>query len=205
MMATGIILAGGASRRMPGDKAFMEVGGRRVIGIQLEVIEGLFEEVLIVANAGRLERLGEFESAAAGVRVVEEPIAGKGPLGGILSGLMLSEADENFVLACDMPFIKRDAVAFVLAGLRDYDACLPATPKGLEPLHAAYRKSCLPAIESRLAAGNLRVTGFLEQVRVKYVPWERLLQFDSTGRLLTNINEPDDMRRVSTDERGGRS
>ena len=205
MMATGIILAGGASRRMPGDKAFMEVGGRRVIGIQLEVIEGLFEEVLIVANAGRLERLGEFESAAAGVHVVEEPIAGKGPLGGILSGLMLSEADENFVLACDMPFIKRDAVAFVLAGLRDYDACLPATPKGLEPLHAAYRKSCLPAIESRLAAGNLRVTGFLEQVRVKYVPWERLLQFDSTGRLLTNINEPDDMPRVSTDERGGRS
>ena len=135
------------------------------------------------------------------VCVVEEPIAGKGPLGGILSGLMLSEADENFVLACDMPFIKREAVAFVLAGLRDYDACLPATPKGLEPLHAAYRKSCLPAIESRLAAGNLRVTGFLERVRVNYVPWERLLQFDSTGRLLTNINEPGDMRRVSTDER----
>ena len=200
-MATGIILAGGASRRMPADKAFMEVGGRRVIGIQLEVIEGLFEEVLIVANGGRLERLREFESAAAGVCVVEEPIAGKGPLGGILSGLMLSEADENFVLACDMPFIKREAVAFVLAGLRDYDACLPATPKGLEPLHAAYRKSCLPAIESRLAAGNLRVTGFLERVRVNYVPWERLLQFDSTGRLLTNINEPGDMRRVSTDER----
>jgi molybdopterin-guanine dinucleotide biosynthesis protein A len=176
MMATGIILAGGASRRMPADKAFMEVGGRRVIGIQLEVIEGLFEEVLIVANVGRLERLREFESAAAGVCVVEEPIAGKGPLGGILSGLMLSEADENFVLACDMPFIKREAVAFVLAGLRDYDACLPATP-------------------------NLRVTGFLERVRVNYVPWERLLQFDSTGRLLTNINEPGDMRRVSTDER----
>jgi molybdenum cofactor guanylyltransferase len=204
MMATGIILAGGASMRMPGDKAFMEVGGRRVLNIQLEVIAGLFDEVLIVSNSRRMERLCEFESPSGGVRVVEEPVAGKGPLGGILSGLMLSSSEENFVLACDMPFIKREAIAFVLAGLSGYDACLPRTPKGLEPLHAAYRLTCRPAIESQIEAGNLRVTGFLEQVVVNYVPWERLLTFDPTGRLLTNINEPEDMRRVATDEGIGR-
>ena len=49
MMATGIILAGGASRRMPGDKAFMEVAGRRVIDIQLEVLDGIFGELLILS------------------------------------------------------------------------------------------------------------------------------------------------------------
>ena len=203
-MATGIILAGGASRRMPGDKAFMEVGGRKVITIQLEVVAGLFDEVLIVSNSKRIERLCELESAYAGVRVVEEPVAGKGPLGGILSGLMTSASDENFVMACDMPFIKREAVAFVLEGLRGYDACLPRTPKGLEPLHAAYRRTCRPAIEAQLEAGNLRVTAFLDQVSVNYVAWERLLRFDPEGRLLTNINEPEDMRRASAEERGGR-
>jgi len=203
-MATGIILAGGASRRMPGDKAFMEVSGRRVLSIQLEVIAGLFDEVLIVSNSRRMERLSEFESAPARVRVVEEPVAGKGPLGGILSGLMLSSSDENFVLACDMPFIRAEAISFVLAGLSGFDACLPRTPKGLEPLHAAYRQTCRPAIESQIEAGNLRVTGFLEKVSVDYVPWERLLQFDPSGRLLTNINEPEDMRRAASGEGSGR-
>lgn len=199
-MATGIILAGGASRRMPGDKAFMELGGRRVIDIQLEVMSGLFEEVLIIANAERMDRLREHESAAGRVRVVEEPVAGKGPLGGILSGLILSGTDENFMLACDMPFVIREAVAVVLARLADCDACLPSTPKGLEPLHAAYRQSCRTAIEAELEAGNLRVTGFLKQVRVNLVPWEELLEIDPTGRLLTNINEPEDMRRADEGE-----
>ena len=203
-MATGIILAGGASRRMPGDKAFMEVGGRRVLNIQLEVIAGLFDEVLIVSNSRRVKRLSEFESASPLVRVVEEPVAGKGPLGGILSGLMLSSSDENFVLACDMPFIRAEAISFVLAGLSGFDACLPRTPKGLEPLHAAYRQTCRPAIESQIETGNLRVTGFLEKVSVDYVPWERLLQFDPSGRLLTNINEPEDMRRAASGEGSGR-
>jgi len=59
-MATGIILAGGASTRMPGDKAFMDVGGRRVIDIQLEAIDGLFTETLIVGNAERMEGLSVY-------------------------------------------------------------------------------------------------------------------------------------------------
>ncbi len=196
-MATGIILAGGASKRMPGDKAFMEVSGRRVISIQLEALDGLFEEILIVCNADRVARLKALEGEAPGVRVVEEPVSGKGPLGGILSGLLVSGTEENFVVACDMPFIRREAVALVLAGLAGHDVAVPATPSGLEPLHAAYRKSCAPVIASQLEEGDLKVTDFFEKVDVRYVPWEELLRIDPGGRLLTNVNEPDDMRRAT--------
>jgi len=191
LMATGIILAGGESRRMPGDKAFMEVAGRRVIDIQLEVIDGLFKEILIVGNAERMEHLSVY--AKDGVRVVEEPVKGKGPLGGILSGLRLSDSDENFILACDMPFIKREAVAFVMDGLAGYQVSVPRTPKGLEPLHAAYRGDCVDAIERQADSGNLKVTDFYREVSVHYLPWEALRRFDSTGRLLHNINSPEDM------------
>lgn len=65
-MATGIILAGGASIRMPGDKAFMEVGGRRVIDIQLQVTGGLFTETLIVGNVGRMESLSVYRGTESG-------------------------------------------------------------------------------------------------------------------------------------------
>lgn len=191
-MATGIILAGGTSRRMPGDKAFMEVSGRRVIDVQLEVLAGLFEEVLIVGNTERMERLAIYEGK--GVRVVEEPVRGHGPLGGILSGLLLSGSDANFVLACDMPFIERSAVAFMMESLEGYQVAVPDTPAGLEPLHAAYGRDCIETAGKQLESGGLKVTDFYAKVSVNYVPWEELTRFDPTGRLLFNINSPEDMR-----------
>ncbi|HEY5531187.1 MAG TPA: molybdenum cofactor guanylyltransferase [Candidatus Anoxymicrobiaceae bacterium] len=190
-MATGIILAGGASTRMPGDKAFMEVGGRRVIDIQLEVLEGLFDEILIVTNAARFSSLTGFHGEAA--RIVEEPVKGKGPLGGILSGLMLSSSRENFVVACDMPFIKRDAVRYILGNLEGYQVAVPKTEKGLEPLHAAYDRGCVEMIRGQLDEGNLKVTGFFDKVPVREIPWEELKRFDPTGKFLLNINSPTDM------------
>jgi molybdopterin-guanine dinucleotide biosynthesis protein A len=198
-MASGIILAGGASTRMSGDKAFMEIAGRRVIGIQLEVLKGLFQEILIVTNAERLERASSYEGE--GVRVVVEPVSGMGPLGGILSGLLLSASEVNFVLACDMPFIKREAVAFVVERLAGYQAAVPRTPKGMEPLHSAYHRNCAPVIRRQLDQGNLKVTGFFSQVKVVEIPWLELKRFDETGRLLMNINSPEDMRRAAQDNR----
>jgi molybdopterin-guanine dinucleotide biosynthesis protein A len=194
-MASGIILAGGKSTRMPGDKTLMRVGGRTVIDIQLDVIEGLFEEVMIVCNARRIEQLRVYE--ARGVRVAVEPVGGKGPLGGILSGLMLSGTRDNFVLACDMPFISRDAISAVVDALDGHQVAVPRTPGGLEPLHAAYDSSCVAVIEEQIASGSLKVTEFFDRVDVAYIPWEELLRFDPTGRLLVNINEPDDMKRAA--------
>ncbi len=194
-MATGIILAGGASTRMPGDKAFMEVAGRRVIDVQLEVMDGLFEEILIVANAGRTLVLAGLERS--GVRVLEEPVSGKGPLGGIMSGLVLSGSEQNFVLACDMPFVRREAILLVLRSLAGFQVAVPRTSKGLEPLHAAYERSCAEVIEPQLEEGNLKVTGFYGQVKVNEIPWEEFKRIDPSGMLLMNVNSPADMRRAA--------
>ncbi len=194
-MATGIILAGGASTRMHGDKAFMEVAGRRVIDVQLEVMDGLFEEILIVANAGRTLVLAGLERS--GVRVLEEPVSGKGPLGGIMSGLVLSGSEQNFVLACDMPFVRREAILLVLRSLAGFQVAVPRTSKGLEPLHAAYERSCAEVIEPHLEEGNLKVTGFYGQVKVNEIPWEEFKRIDPSGMLLMNVNSPADMRRAA--------
>jgi molybdenum cofactor guanylyltransferase len=195
LMATGIILAGGAGTRMPGDKAFMEVGGRRVIDIQLEVTSGLFTETLVVGNAERIEALSVYR--CGGVRVLEEPVRRKGPLGGVLSGLELSGSEENFVMACDMPFVKREAIAYVLEQLSGFQVAVPLTPKGLEPLHAAYRKDCSGVIRRQIDSGNLKVTDFYDEVSVNYVSWDELLGCDPTGRLMLNVNSPEDMRNAA--------
>jgi molybdenum cofactor guanylyltransferase len=194
-MATCIILAGGGSTRMPGDKAFMEVSGRRVIDIQLEVIRGVFDETLIVGNAERLDSL--FVYSERGARVAEESVEGKGPLGGLLSGLLLSSSRENFVLACDMPFVRREGVGMVLKELKGFQVAVPETPGGLEPLHAAYTRDCAGVIERQMEGGDFKVSAFFEKVRVNYIPWRRMLEADPTGRMLLNINSPADMRKAT--------
>jgi molybdopterin-guanine dinucleotide biosynthesis protein A len=197
-MATGIILAGGASSRMLEDKAFLRFGERTVIEIQLEQMEGLFEEVLVIANTERVERLAEVLEGL--VRVVEEPVRGKGPLGGILSGLTVSSSEKNFVLACDIPYVKHDAIAYLLERLEGYDVAVPRTPEGLEPLHAAYNKRCAAIIEGQLGEGDLKVTDFYGKVKVNYIEYDELAVFDSTGMLLTNVNSPEDVRRLDTQD-----
>lgn len=200
-MPTGIILAGGTSKRMPGDKAFMEISGHRVIDIEIDVMKGIFDEILIVGNTERMEMLARYERK--GVRIVEETVRGKGALGGILSGLELSGAAEIFVAACDMPFMNRSAVEFIIEDLHGYMAAVPDTPEGLEPLHAAYHRDCMEIMRDHLRSGNLKISDFLEKVPVNYVPLEKLKQFDPSGRLLLNINSPVDMREAAgADDKG---
>lgn len=191
-MATCIILAGGAGTRMPGDKAFMEVAGRRVIDIQVEVLKGAFDEFLVIGNEERMDRLRVFERE--GVRVLEETVRGKGPLGGIASGLALSGSDENFILACDIPFIRREAVLYIMGRLAGCQVAVPETPKGLEPLHAAYRRDCLEVALDQVSGGNLKVTDFYASIAVTRIPWSEFLRFDPTGRLMLNVNRPEDLR-----------
>lgn len=194
-MAVGVILAGGTSRRMHGDKAFMEISGRRVIDIELDVLEGLFDEILIVGNKERMDALARYEREA--VRVMEETVRGKGAIGGLLSGLQLSGSDEVFITACDMPFMNRKAVEFIIKSLPGYMAAVPSTPKGLEPLHAAYRKECADLIADQLERGDLKISDLFNRVDVNYIPWNVLREFDPSGRLLFNINSPVDMREAA--------
>ena len=65
-----------------------------------------------------------------------------------------------------------------------------------EPLHALYRRSCLPAIEARLAAGQYRVTGFLPDVRVRDVFPPEISLLDPNFLSFLNINTPEEWEQV---------
>ena len=77
---TGIVLAGGASRRMGRDKAFLDLDGRPLIEVVIERIAQVCAEVLVVAGDAR-------PYAGLGVPVVEDRFRGVGVLGGLHAGL----------------------------------------------------------------------------------------------------------------------
>ncbi|HEX9191645.1 MAG TPA: formate dehydrogenase accessory sulfurtransferase FdhD [Candidatus Deferrimicrobiaceae bacterium] len=186
---TGVILAGGNSRRMGSDKALLPHHGCRLIEAIHRRMAELFEEVVVVTGApGRYDFLP--------CRRVPDLFEGMGALGGIHSGLSHSGTDLVFVVACDMPNVNAELVRN-LCGLADgADAVVPEGEKGLEPLHAVYRKSALPAIERSLRDGERRVVSFFDRVTVRRVAVEEVSRFDPSLDAFRNINTPEDYYRL---------
>src|SRR5262247_3953678 len=144
MRVTGVIQAGGKSTRMGGEpKALMRLGGRRIIERVLGAIERAVDEVLVVTNTPELY-------AFLGLPMVPDVYPDGGSLGGIYTGLKAASGDAIFTVACDMPFLQPEVVRLVVERASLADVVIPRVGHQYETLHAAYQKTCLPAMEERL-------------------------------------------------------
>jgi len=193
LAATGVILAGGLSRRLGRDKAVEPIGGQPLIQRVIQRVEQVCQEIaVVVANQDR----------AAGLplepqhQVVLDRYAGAGSLGGIFSGLDAAINQWTLVVACDMPFLNLSLLRHMLALREDADAVVPMIEGRPEPTHALYSKACLPFIEPRLIAGDLKISGFYDQVRVRYLPEEEVAALDPEFLSFFNVNTPEDLERA---------
>ena len=192
---TVVILAGGQSRRLGRDKAVEPFAGepliRRVIRRASEAV--LTQHVVVVvADPARAAALPLDDSHQTVVDVFPDC----GSLGGIYTGLNASSTEWALVTACDMPFLSAPLLAD-MAGLRDgVDAVVPVVDGRPEPTHALYSRRCLPAIESRLRAGQLKISGFFDDVAVRYLPENDVRRFDPDLLSFFNINRPEDLSRA---------
>lgn len=186
---TGIILSGGESRRMAADKAFLRIGGEHIIERILRVFNELFDEIIIVTNTPELY-------VSYDAILVGDVIEKKGPMSGLYSGLLNSKNNYNFVVACDMPFLNRSLISFMMGLMDGADIVIPRIKGLVEPLHAIYSKSCLYLIESYLKDGYRGLRELLGGCKVRYVEEDELLPKDPEMRSLININTPGDLKKI---------
>lgn len=185
---TGIILVGGKSRRMGRDKAFLEVEGKPLFEIILELFRESFERVLLVGN--RAERF-----AGYGLPVVPDLYPGSS-LGGLYTGLHESETDHVFVSSCDLPFPSAEVLRYLCSLKEGFDAVVPSTKYGYEPLFALYSKNCLAPIKALLDRGEFCAYAYYPEIRVRYVPPEELAPLDRDGRAFINVNTPEEFAKI---------
>jgi len=183
---SSVVLAGGQSKRMGVNKAFLEVGGR-------PIIERLIDQVLVVGQQVILVTNSPHEYAHLGYPTVPDVYPGKGSLGGIYSGLRAARYRHALVVACDMPFLNVSLLRYMISLAPEYDVVVPRTEQGVEPLHALYSKACLPAMERLLQQDHLKVISFYSQVRVRYVEQEEIETLDPRHLSFFNINSPRDL------------
>ena len=193
---TAVILAGGQSRRLGRDKAVEPFYGepliRRVIRRASEAVS-TYQIVVVVADPERAAALPLDDHHLTAVDVFPDC----GSLGGIYTGLDAATTQWSLVTACDMPFLSAPLLSH-MAGLRDgVDAVVPVIDGRPEPTHALYNRRCLPAIEAKLRAGQLKISGFFDDVTVRYVPEDDIRNFDPDLLSFFNINRPEDLARAA--------
>ena len=190
MSVSAAVMAGGRSRRMGRDKAWLDVGdGRPIVQRVIDVLSEVADEVFIVANDDRYHALGR--------RVVPDSFPDGGALGGIATALAAATHDRVIVAACDMPFLRSEVFRLLIERSEGADAVVPRTGGEYEALHALYTKACLAPIERALAAGRMRVISFFDDVRVRAIDETDLRAVDPDLASFTNVNTPEELARVT--------
>jgi molybdenum cofactor guanylyltransferase len=185
---TGIILAGGESKRLNKvEKSNLLVGNKRIIERMMTVFEQLFNEIILVSN--RPTKYLEWDAL-----VVKDLYTQRSSLTGIHSGLFYTKTDHAFIAACDTPFLKLELVKTIIKNVRHgIDVVLPRTNVGIEPLCAVYSRRCIQAVQNALDRDNLKIRNFFNRRKVKEVPEKILRQTDPDLISFFNINTPDDL------------
>jgi molybdenum cofactor guanylyltransferase len=188
----GAILVGGKSRRMRRDKAFLTIEGMTL----LERVARAFGEIVAATLlvGGDEERFARF-----GMPVTPDVRPGSS-LGGLYTALLHSPAPYILVAPCDIPFPSVPLFRHLVSLRHDYDAVVPLTGAGYEPLCAVYGKRCLEPMRRLLDAGNYRIYDFYPEVALRAVPENELRAVDPSGCGLVNVNTPEDFRAIAEEK-----
>jgi len=182
---SGVILAGGSSRRLPTNKAMERIGGKTLIERVVDTLAPLTTEVLVVVARSKQAVALPLPSS---VRVVTDRYPGRGSLGGVFTGVEASAEPWSLVVACDMPFLSVDLLRHLVGESADVDAVVPRLKGQPEPLHALYSKACLTPMQRRLQAGDLKIASLFEAIRVRYVDEGTIDRIDPRHLSFFNIN-----------------
>jgi molybdopterin-guanine dinucleotide biosynthesis protein A len=179
------------------DKALLPWGDSTLLDHALARLRGVCAEVRILCGP-------EPRYMDRGIPVHVDDVHDAGALGGVLSGLRrLAEGAAGVFLAVDLPLAPTALLTHLLELSPDYDAVVPVSPSGPEPLCAVYRESCLQSIERRIAAGEPKMTSFWPDVRVREIPVAELAPFGDPAVIFRNVNSPEDYEALARVARRG--
>jgi molybdopterin-guanine dinucleotide biosynthesis protein A len=182
------ILAGGRARRLGGqDKSALIVDGLRFIDRQREALQPLTDRIVLVGYRG---------AHPAPFPVEHDRWPDTGPLGGLATALLTATTDRVLVLACDLPCVTTQFLAFLADVDPGATAVIPICDGRWQPLCAVYGRRAADTLVAALARGDRAVAPAVSQLQPRLIGRDEWAPFDRSGHLLANVNTPDDLARI---------
>jgi molybdopterin-guanine dinucleotide biosynthesis protein A len=167
------------------DKALLPWGRTDLLGHAIARLRAVSNDVRILCGP-------EPRYADRGVPVVPDRMAEVGPIAGLLAGLESASGEPGVFLAVDLPLVPIALLQHLAALAPGFDAVVPVSPRGEEPLCAVYGPGCLEPVRRRVAEGELKMTAFWPDVRVREVGPAELDPFGEASAVFHNVNAPAD-------------
>ncbi|MEH7386678.1 molybdenum cofactor guanylyltransferase [Bacillus sp. JJ1521] len=190
---TGILLAGGESRRFGSHKAFAKLYQKYFYEYAIEAMEGNVGNLLIVSHPALV---GQFQSQTS-VEVIQDlpKFKGNGPLAGMFTVMQKEVSDWYVVLPCDTPFVTDVLVKQLITFTTDpsIDAVVPVINGRQQPLIAVYHFRVAKKIEQLLKGQHLKMSHLLDSCHVKYVTNQDL---QLQGLEFENINNQTEYEKI---------
>jgi molybdopterin-guanine dinucleotide biosynthesis protein A len=186
---TAFVLAGGHSRRMGQDKAFLELGGRTLLDRAMELASAVASSVRIVAPQEKFLTIA---------RTIEDVFPDCGPLGGIHAALSCTTSELNLMLAVDSPFVEAGFLKYMITQASQVSALVtvPEAEKGFQPLCAVYRRDFREVAEQALRKNKNKITALFSNVETRVIAEPEITRMGFPARMFQNLNTPEDFAKA---------
>lgn len=179
MKRQGIVLAGGASRRMGTDKASLLINGETLLARIVRELQAAGYEPVVLGGA-----------CLPGCRFIPDDESGSGPLNA-LRGFAPQEG-LVFVASCDLPHFSRQVPAVLEALLRGHQAVVPVIEGRSQPLCSLYRSSCWQSLMQE--PGASRVMQWIDRLDAVFPAEEDLTQTGGNPLNFRSANTPEELQ-----------
>ncbi len=189
MNITGLVLAGGQSKRMGEDKAFLKFKNKTFLRNILESLDKYCNQIVIVINKEESLYQNEIKNLNAEIIFVKDKYPYEGPLNGILSSLEFIKNDLVYITPCDTPLLNPEIIPYFYQIINGYDAVIPSIKGKIQPLNALYKKQSLEFTKQVFEKEKKKsLMAFLEKLKIKYVNEEEIKKIDENLYSYFSVN-----------------
>ena len=173
------------------DKARLRLGSESMVERQTRLLRALCRSVAIIGPPHRFPE--------AGIPVYEDEIPGRGPVGGLHTGLRRARTEFSLFLSCDMPLMEARFLRYLCEQALVSRASATVPPpwaKGVYPLCAVLRRRVLSTVRSSLALGQNQVGRFFRKVQRRTISKAEFTRAGFSPRIFYNANTPEEYEKV---------
>jgi len=196
MKISAILLAGGQSKRMGKDKAFLQLDGKTFLRIIAEKLSAYCEQIIVSGNREKEEYLSQLYGIKSQIDFVKDVNPYTGPLNGIISCRKKIKNELVFISTCDTPFLQEDIIPYLYKRIDNFDAVIPEINKKKQFLNTIYKRSAVDIGEQLYKKGVRSLYQWVNDLKTVQISEKDIKQADKNLLSYWSINRPEEYERA---------